>query len=155
MSHIWMVVLGILQRFVAFGCLGMQIELFFTGVSNIFKKNWMAQCKTYLWMFPIYGIGGTILKYCHDHIQGNSFIVSILYTGIIYVIEFCCGWILSKWLGACPWKYTNDDGKTIHKRSVLGLIRWDYSPLWYVLALAFDLQSDRIMKIVNAISRIQ
>lgn len=155
MRHVWVPLLDIAQRFIAFGCLGMQVELFFTGIVNLFKKNWMAHCKTYLWMLPIYGLGGLILRYCHNHIRWNAFLAAIPYTVVIYIIEFCFGWLLSRLLGSCPWKYTNDDGKTIHKRSVLGLIRWDYFPLWYALALVFDVQSDRIMSIVNTISRIQ
>lgn len=52
-----------IQRLFAFGCLGLLIEVFFTGVHNlVVLRDKNATSKTYLWMFPIYGLGGIALE---------------------------------------------------------------------------------------------
>jgi len=151
----WYWLLDILQRVVAFGSLGMLVENFYTGISSLKKKHWDAPCRTYLWMFFIYGAGGLLLEKLHDWLTLNHFLAALLFTVVIFTIEFSAGWLIERLTGKCPWKYVDDSGVKVHKRSIMGLIRLDYAPLWYGLALAFDLYSDRIKHILNAISRIQ
>ena len=54
--------LDVLQKIFSYGCLGLLVEVFFTGAVSLYRRNWRATSQTYLWMLPIYGIGGVTLE---------------------------------------------------------------------------------------------
>jgi hypothetical protein len=148
---------GTVQRLIAFGGLGLLVEVFFTGVhSLIIKRDLRAPAKTYLWMFPIYGLGGALL----EHVTALSsdyhlLIRSGLLTLFIFAMEFFWGGVLHFLLGRCPWKYTDPhNDHLIHKFSIMGLIRLDYAPYWFLLALLFDYSSGAIQAMINGASRL-
>lgn len=147
----------LLQRLIAFGCLGILVEVLFTGVhSLLIKKDLRAPSRTYLWMMPIYGLGGAVLEYANE-INASS---SIWWRGwistlLIFMIEFLCGGLLQILIGKCPWKYLDPiNENVVHKLSVMGLIRIDYAPYWYILAVLFDYSSGTIQAVLNGASRI-
>lgn len=89
--------------------------------------------RTYLWMFPIYGLAGvcaplflTFRQYCPLWLRAG------FYAAVIFAVEFLTGWLLRFLTGACPWDY----GERL--LSVMGLIRLDYAPLWVALGLFFE-----------------
>lgn len=150
------------QRFVAYGFLGFMIEVVFTGLHNIIvlgsKK---AAGHTYLWMFPVYGSGGSLLEQImlfmkSSHLSPMLSMVSciLLMTLAIYVMEFTWGAVFEYIIGICPWKYTNSDGVTIHKNSILGYIRLDYFLFWLGLAGVFYMYGEKLKIILNMISHI-
>lgn len=76
-------------------------------------------------------------------------------TIIIYTIEFVSGAVLHLLIGKCPWKYVNPSNHTeVHKLSILGFVRIDYIPYWYILSLLFDLSSSKIQAVINEASKI-
>lgn len=120
-----------LQKVFSYGCLGLLIEVFFTGAVSLYRRNWRATSQTYLWMLPIYGIGGWTFEAVHNALQWHWVAMAFVYVPMIYAFEFVSGWILKRFLGRCPWDY----GST--RFSVMGLIRLDYAPFWLALALMF------------------
>lgn len=152
-------ILTLLQRALAFGCVGLLVEVFFTGIhSAVIHRNKTAQAKTYLWMLPIYGVAGVVLQW-ESNALGlfgiNLFVRGIVHVAVIYLIEFSAGLILHKILGRCPWKYVNHStSEEVHKFSIMGFVRLDYVFYWYGLALLFDKYSGKISTIIDLASKI-
>lgn len=123
--------LDVLQKIFSYGCLGLLVEVFFTGAVSLYRRNWRATSQTYLWMLPIYGIGGVTLEAIQTTLNWHWFAMAFVYVPLIYAFEFVSGWTLKRIIGRCPWDY----GST--RYSVMGLIRLDYAPLWLLVAMLF------------------
>lgn len=122
----------LLIKLLAFGLIGLHIECFFTGIISFIYGDRSATCKTYLWMMPVYGTAAVTLESVHGLLGWNPVLAALLYVPIIYAFEFVWGWLFRKILGKCPWDY----GKK--RWSVMGLIRLDFAPFWFLLALCIN-----------------
>ena len=116
-----------------FGILGWCMEILWTGVCALFQGDVAMTAKTYLWMFPIYGMAGISLplfllfrRHCALWLRAG------FYVFMIFAVEFLTGLFLRMVTGVCPWDY----GDRLF--SVMGLIRLDYAPLWAILGLTFE-----------------
>lgn len=144
----------LLRDVIAYACLGLLVEVVFTGISSGISGDRRLTSKTYLWMIPVYGFGGVIITEIISYLSTWHILVrSIVVTIAIYTIEFTSGLVLQRLIGRCPWQYTDKHGR-IHRNSVLGLIRLDYVLFWYILAATFDHFSERIRMSINYISRL-
>jgi uncharacterized membrane protein len=123
-----------LGRLLLYGAAGWCIEVLFTGLwALLIERNRAATAHTYLWMFPIYSMGGLLLEVASDLTDGLALgLRALVYVAIIYGVEASTGILLKKLIGKCPWDYTGRGW------NVKGLIRLDYAPAWYALALLFD-----------------
>lgn len=122
-----------LTRFVIYGALGWLIEIVWTGLGSVLRRDPRLRAQTYLWMFPIYGGGALMLERLHAGIAdwpwwGRG----LIWATAIFAIEYVTGALLRRLTGACPWDYTGT------RFSVQGLIRLDYLPAWFVLGLLFE-----------------
>ena len=122
-----------MKHFMIFGVLGWCAEILWTGFCSLLLGDVSLTAKTYLWMFPIYGLAGLSLplfllfrKHCSLW-QRVGFYVFAIFTA-----EFVTGWFLQAVTGVCPWDY----GDRLF--SVMGFIRLDYAPLWAILGLFFE-----------------
>ena len=122
-----------MKRFLILGVFGWCIEILWTGFCSFLKGDVTLAAKTYLWMFPIYGMAGLGLplflvfrRYCPLW-QRIGF-----YIFLIFAVEFGTGWLLQVMTGACPWDYGD------RLLSVMGFIRLDYAPLWAAMGLFFE-----------------
>ena len=121
------------QRFLIYGMAGWVLEVGFTGLGSLVKKDRTLTAKTYLWMLPIYGGTALAMEVLAEKLRRTPRVLRALtYLGVIYLAEYTSGALLKKVLGRCPWDY-GCEGKT-----VAGLIRLDYAPFWLALALAFE-----------------
>lgn len=116
--------------FIAFACVGMTTEIFFTALSNLFPMfqtgiiTWKLQGKSYIWMFPIYGMGGIIFPMVVHRFAKIFILLRVsLYALGIMVVEFLTGAFLEFFTGQCPWEYKIG----LH---FMGYIRLDYFPAW-------------------------
>lgn len=126
------------ERILQWGCLGFIIEVFFTGIHSVFvKKSLLAESRTYLWMILVYGTGGLFLEILCIALGWNPLLKSMVSMVAIFGVEFMWGWLFEFMLGVCPWKYLGVDGRN-HPLSVLGYIRLDYAPYWYMLVIIFN-----------------
>lgn len=121
------------KRFFLFGILGWCAEILWTGFCSFLLGDAALTAKTYLWMFPIYGLAGVCMplflafrRYCPLWQRVGVYVFAI------FAVEFAAGWLLQWMTGACPWDY----GEIPF--SVMGLIRLDYAPLWAILGLFFE-----------------
>lgn len=119
------------QLMLVYGCLGLLVEVLFTGVMSVLRRDLRARAQTYLWMLPIYGVGGLVLEQLHRYLVWHPVALAVASVPIIYVLEFVSGWVLRLSIGQCPWDYGSA------RFAIRGLIRVDYAPFWLLLALAF------------------
>ncbi len=119
--------------FIAFGCLGITTEIFFTALSDVVlsiknrkKINYSLTGHSYIWMFGIYGLVAIFLPPAYDFLANLPLLVRLLiYALAIFIVEFITGWLIEKITGKCPWHYDTT-------WAVKGYIRLDYLPFWMV-----------------------
>lgn len=119
------------------------MEIVWTGLGSLLRGDVKLQGRTYLWMFPIYGLA-IVLEPLHNAIRhwpvlarGSIYMVCILLT------EYTSGWLLRSTVGLCPWDYSGTPF------SIHGLIRLDYAPAWFVAGLLFEKLHDYLIKITT------
>lgn len=134
-----------LEKVFAYGCAGLLIEVFFTGIHSLWTRNWRATSQTYLWMLPLYGFGGVLFEAVYAS-HWPRLLLALLYTVMIYTLEFFSGWALKKLLGRCPWDYGAG------KYTPMGLVHLGYAPLWFALAYFFTPVSHVLSKLLQVIA---
>ena len=121
-----------IMRFLIYGTVGWMMEVIWTGINSLFRKDYSLTAKTYLWMFPIYG-----LVICMEPIfvrmQQFSFMLrGGIYMGCIFFAEYLTGFLLEKAIGKCPWDYHGS------RFQINGFIRLDYAPVWFFVGLLME-----------------
>ena len=130
-----------LTRYIIYGLLGWCLEIFWTGMGSIIRKDAKLRAWTYLWMFPIYGMA-VFLEPIHNFIRDWPILLrGGVYTLVIFFIEYLAGWFLENTIDVCPWDYSNS------KFAVKGYIRLDYAPAWFTAGLLFEYLHDFLTRI--------
>lgn len=120
-----------LIRYIIYGLLGMNMEIFWTSLSGIKSGSHNLIGHTSIWMFFIYGLAVLIMEPIHNLIADqNWFLRGCVWASVIFVIEFTTGGIL-RLFQIEPWHYTGEF-------SIMGLIRIDYAPAWFAVGLLFE-----------------
>lgn len=117
--------------FLAFGCIGITTEIFFTAIYDSIISlqegraiDWRLVGTSYVWMFPIYGLAGIIFPAGYLLVKKEHFFIRMNIYGVaIIILEFITGALLDFVTGRCPWEYKTG-------WHVKGYIRIDYFPLW-------------------------
>lgn len=92
-------------------------------------------------MFFIYG-AGAFLQPVMRHIAKYPLVMrGSVYVLVIFAIEFTCGYIMTLF-HACPWDYSSA------RFNVLGIIRLDYAPLWFIVGVFFEYAHGRLDGII-------
>ena len=120
-----------MKNFMIFGVLGWCAEILWTGFCSFLMGDASLTAKTYLWMFPIYGMASVLSPLCHAMKGKNVLLRGSVYTACIFLTEFGTGSLLKK-KECCPWDYS--DAKSNYK----GLVRFDYAPLWFLVGLLYE-----------------
>ena len=121
-----------IYRFIIYGLIGWCVEIFWTGIGSLLAGDIKLTGQTYLWMFPIYGLA-IFLEPIHNKIREWPVLLrGLLYTLLIFSIEYLTGWFLQITIGLCPWDYSNT------RFSLNGLIRLDYAPAWFTAGILFE-----------------
>jgi uncharacterized membrane protein len=121
-----------IKQFLIFGCLGIVMEVFWTGFCGLLKGDKELRGFTSIWMFPIYG---SAVFFEPIYVSLKNFPVAVrgcVYMVLIFAAEYASGFILEKTLGECPWDYKDS------KMNVYGLIRIDYAPVWFIAGLLME-----------------
>jgi len=120
-----------LIQFLIFGISGWMMEIIWTGLDSLFKRNYKLTATTSIWMFFIYGLvafTGPI----YDTLKMMPLIVrGGLYTLCIFISEYIIGICLKK-VKICPWDYSGC------RFAVQGVIRLDFAPAWFTAGLIFE-----------------
>lgn len=120
------------KKFFVYGITGCMLEILWTGFCSFLAGDLALTGKTYLWMFPIYGMA-VLAEPAFVYLSRRPFFLRCLaYPVGIFAAEYTTGWLLRALVGVCPWDYSG------HFFTIHGLIRLDYAPLWILLGSAFE-----------------
>ena len=119
------------KNFILCGLAGWCIEVAFTSLNALRKKDKKLMGQTSAWMFPIYGLASCIMLVYPKIKHWNMALRGLLYGCSIMTVEFLSGSLL-KAIGICPWNY---DGCRF---SIKGVIRMDFLPLWVTAGLFYE-----------------
>jgi hypothetical protein len=90
---------------VAYGIAGWTLEILMTGAAGLFseERDVAAPARTYLWMYPIYGLGGLALEQIRHRLRRLPRMVrAAAYVPAIFAIEAATGALLRRLIGSCP-----------------------------------------------------
>jgi uncharacterized membrane protein len=142
----------VLIRFCIYGLLGWCWEVVWTAVTEKAwgkQRDWRLVGRTYLWMFPIYGLLAPLGEPLHNFLRPHSWLLrGLVYLIGIWLVEFLTGWLLRKLTGKCPWDYSHLPG------SIQGLIALEYAPVWFIFGLGFERAHDALMKLTPALQQV-
>ena len=119
------------HKFLLCGAIGWCLEIFWTGIHSLLSGEFTMMGKTSLLMFPIYGCAAVIAPVSRKLSSVPAVIRGFLYTAGIFFTEFFTGTLL-RYFHMCPWDYSNSPFQ------YKGLIRFDYTPLWFMMGLFFE-----------------
>ena len=120
-----------MKSFLKCGLAGWCLEILFTAVGSLRRRDLTLKGVTSVWMFPIYGCGaflgllGRFLKKLPVWFRG------LTYMSMIFSAEYLSGSFLSRHR-LCPWDY----GRS--RWNVNRVIRLDYAPCWFAAGLLFE-----------------
>ncbi len=120
------------KRFFLYGICGWTLEICWTGFCSFLAGDLSLTAKTYLWMFPIYGLAvlaEPAFLWMHHH---PIWLRVLIYPICIFAVEYVTGWLLLTFIGVCPWDYSGQP------TSIHGLIRLDYTPLWMLMGFILE-----------------
>lgn len=133
-----------LYKYIAYGTLGLALEIFYTGFTSFLKGDFTLEGKSYIWMFFIYGLA-VFIEPIHDRIRDKNFIIrGLIYMVLIYIVELITGSILTLLVGKCPWDYTGIEDKSIN--SIISIY---FIPIWFVLGLILEKVHDILDKTIT------
>lgn len=119
------------RNFILCGTIGWCLEIVFTALHSLKRREMALHGTTSLWMFPIYGLGAFIPCLKHFLKEKNVFFRGSIYMLFIFFTEFLSGSYLTK-KKSCPWDYHR------HRWHIGGVIRLDYAPWWFLTGLLFE-----------------
>lgn len=127
--------LDALTRTYLLASVGVGLEVAFTGLSSLRKRDRRLTGHSYLWMFPVYGLAYPLFAWAWP-VLGD---LPLLGRGLCYVpacfaVEYASGWLLRRLVGECPW----ETGYRAARWGVHGLVRLDYAPAWFLAGLLFE-----------------
>ncbi|MCM1182110.1 MAG: putative ABC transporter permease [Roseburia sp.] len=117
--------------FLRCGVIGWCIEIIFTALGALRRREMQLMGQTSLWMFPIYGCAALfkplflLIRKCPTAVRG------LIYALCIFTGEYTGGRLLDRH-ALCPWNYNRS------KWHVKGLIRLDFLPFWCLAGLLFE-----------------
>ena len=115
---------------------GWAVEVFFTGVLSVISGGVTAASLTYLWMAPIWGLGGLVFEKAAVFLKNRGSHIwfrVLVYTSAIMIIEYSAGATIEAIIGQVPWDYSSDTDLHIN-----GFIRLDYLPFWAICAIVME-----------------
>lgn len=119
------------KNFAVCGLTGWCMEILYTALGSLRKKDFKLIGNTSVLMFPIYGMASLIGTLYPKLKKYPPFLRSGIYGVGILSFEYLSGSFLKKH-EMCPWDYSDA------KFNINGLIRLDYLPLWMGAGMIFE-----------------
>lgn len=120
-----------LNNFIHCGILGWCMEIVFTALGKIRRRQFALQGSTSVWMFPIYGCAALLAPLFRLMKKKPLLVRGLAYMSAIFSMEFISG-ILLRRRSLCPWDYSRS------RWNVSRVIRLDYAPYWFGAGLLFE-----------------
>src|SRR5204863_5588391 len=94
-GHDRIFVVAMWRRFAGYGAVGWLLEVTLTGLTSVLTgRDRSATARTYLWMHPIYGLGGLLLERvaASPRVRRQPRLVRCLtYVPVMYGVEYSSG----------------------------------------------------------------
>ncbi len=119
------------KNFLACGFTGWCMEIIFTSLNALRRREMTLRGNTSLWMFPIYGSAALLAPVCRLLKNRPLWLRGAAYMSLIYSVEYFTGKLLSRYK-LCPWDYSRS------RFHVDKVIRLDYAPYWFGAGLVFE-----------------
>lgn len=121
----------LVKNFLKCGLVGWCMEITFTALHSLQKRDMRLMGQTSLWMFPIYG-SACLLNPLFKLIKNFSLAVrGSIYAICIFTGEYITGRLLDK-RKLCPWNYERS------RWHIQKVVRLDYFPNWFLAGLLFE-----------------
>ena len=119
------------KNFMRCGLMGWCMEIVFTSLNSLRRRNMRLQGTTSIWMFPIYGCAALLEPISRLLKSRPAWFRGLTYMTLIFSVEYLSGTFLKKH-SLCPWDYQ-------HSRwNIKRIIRLDYAPYWFGAGLLFE-----------------
>lgn len=120
-----------LKNFLKCGLTGWCLEILFTSMDALRRRDMTLKGHTSLWMFPIYG-SAAILSPISHLLRGKSALTrGLTYMSLIFSAEYLTGRFLSG-KKICPWDYRRS------RWNIGRVIRLDFAPYWFFVGLLYE-----------------
>lgn len=123
--------LSLCKNFFRCGLAGWCMEILFTGLTSLRRRDMTLRSVTSLWMFPIYGCFSLLSPVCRLLRKYPLWARGLTYMSVLFFAELTFGKLLSRHR-LCPWDY----GRS--RFNVNGLIRLDFAPCWFGAGLFLE-----------------
>lgn len=107
------------------------MEILFTSLDSLRRRDYTLKGDTSIWMFPIYGCACFLAPVSRLLKKKSPFVRGLSYAALIFTGEFITGTLLNK-KDICPWDYSRS------KWHIKKIIRLDYLPFWFMAGLLFE-----------------
>ncbi len=120
-----------IKNFLRCGLTGWCMEIFFTSLDSLRRRDFKLKGNTSVWMFPIYGCAALFAPIYRLLRRKPFWVRGLTYMSLIFSGEYISGRLLSKH-SMCPWDY----GRS--KWHIRRVVRLDYAPVWFGAGLLFE-----------------
>lgn len=122
---------GFLRNFLRCGLTGWCMEIIFTAMDSLRRRDLKLKGTTSIWMFPIYGCAAFLAPISRILRNKPFWVRGISYMSLIFSAEYLSGSLLRRH-ALCPWDYARS------RFHVNRLIRLDFAPFWFGAGLLFE-----------------
>lgn len=119
------------KNFLKCGLAGWCMEILFTSLDSLRRRDMTLKGNTSLWMFPIYGSAAILAPFSRLLARKSAWCRGLAYMGLIFSAEYFSGTFLAKHR-LCPWDYRRS------RWNISRVIRLDYAPFWFLAGLLFE-----------------
>ena len=119
------------KNFLKCGLAGWCMEILFTSMDALRRRDMTLKGTTSLWMFPIYGSAAVFAPLTKLLDAKPAWVRGFTYMGLLFSGEYISGHLLSK-RKICPWDY----GRS--RWNIGRIIRLDFAPCWFFAGLLFE-----------------
>ncbi len=107
------------------------MEILFTSMDSLRRRDMTLRGNTSLWMFPIYGSAAVLAPLSRLLAGKSPWRRGLAYMGLIFSAEYFSGIYLGRHR-LCPWDYRRS------RWNIRRVIRLDYAPFWFFAGLLFE-----------------
>ena len=119
------------HAFILCGLMGWCLEIFWTGLTSLRRRQMKLEGHSSFWMFPIYGSAALLGPLARRLREKSIWLRGLIYATAIFLVEFFSGSLLKKY-DMCPWDYSKA------RLNYKGVIRLDYLPVWFLAGLLYE-----------------
>ena len=123
--------LSFAKNFLRCGLTGWCIEIIFTSLGSLRRRDMRLVGNTSIWMFPIYGCAAFLSPISRLLHKKSLWVRGFTYMSLIFSAEYLTGSLLKRH-NLCPWSYHRS------RFNIGSLIRLDYAPFWFGAGLLFE-----------------